>query len=480
MRVSKPEPGQTPEEGTGPADETGDLAPGGTVEAPPRSYWTAREERLALQSWVLGATARGIFVGSFVIYYLKELGISDRLLGLATALPSLATLAQFAGSVWLERTANRRRLVVGRFLLQPICWVPVVVIGWQLAGQPARYPLAIYTLIFCSSLGALCLHLGNPAWDSWFADAVSDRRKGAFFGTFGILTRVLMGAVGIGGGLLVDRLSGGSPVLYLRLLLSLFAVAILMSVVSWQRILPLRDFPMERPARTDLRSLLRMVIHERNYLRFLGMYACYAFANGLFTTFAVAWFEEDLRLSLTFLGWLSVVSTVCFAGTSRFWGELATRFGGRPTVWLGYPSGVLLPLSYFLYTRENVFWLAPLTTAVLSAWSAGFVVGVNTLWYTLPGPKARSMQFAVAYGLLGIAGTLAPLLAGSLTGHLGALRLAGWEGSRYHWLFLFGAVAQGVTGLMLARVRESRGRSARLVLAWLWKHRREMLPRHKA
>ena len=109
--------------------------------------------------------------------------------------------------------------MVGRFLLQPICWVPVVVIGWQLAGQRRATRWRSH-LIFCSSLGALCLHLGNPAWDL-VRHAVSDRRKGAFFGTFGILTRVLMGAVGIGGGLLVDRLSGGSPVLYQRLLLSL-------------------------------------------------------------------------------------------------------------------------------------------------------------------------------------------------------------------------------------------------------------------
>jgi len=73
------------------------------------THWSDAERHRALVAWTWRTTAFWFIASSFIVYYLKELQISDVGLGWATALPALAMVAQFAGGLWAERTRSRCR-----------------------------------------------------------------------------------------------------------------------------------------------------------------------------------------------------------------------------------------------------------------------------------------------------------------------------------------------------------------------------------
>jgi hypothetical protein len=373
--------------------------------------------------------------------------------------------------------------VVTVYRLATLSWLPGLAVGAWAAGVPERYPLAALAFMGGYLGNSVCFHLQNPAWEAWFSEAVPDRDKGSFFGHFGTITGLIAGLVGLGGGWLVDRLRrGGAETVVLFGFLALFGLGALCGAAALSLFNRLRDIPPQasgdRAAAAARegpgalwRRLLRQALTQRNYLRFILVYAWNVAINAGYTAFMIAWFKTDLQLGLAFLGALTAIRTLTVAASSRFWGELVQRFGGKNLMALGLWNAVFFPLGLFLYTPENVGWLAPVHWALTSVLMGAYSVAVNTLWYSLSGSEARAMQFALAYATYGVTGAIGPILGGYLISHTGPLVVGGVSFSRYHWLFLIAGVLQFVSLWLLRGLRERRSTPLRLVAAWVVRRR---------
>ena len=313
------------------------------------AVWDQWQLRQALWAWTLRTTASTLTSQGFLVYYLLELKASDRLLGLAAALPSFAFAAQFAGSVWAERTASRRRLCVRLFIANALCWLPTLVVGLWAAGSAERYPVARVVFVASLTLMAVFFHLHSPAWDSLFSDAVPDKQKSVFLGKWGLWSGISVAACSIFGGWLIEVVSHGqTAVVRQTMYLAVFAASLICSLVAGWFYSGVEDVPAQSE-RYSIRELIRLALAQRNYMTFMSVHAIRTIAMGVYAAFIIAWFRESLGMSILFLCFLGAWATAI----SALVGALgpAVRWQTCPDIWIcnfdGEPGSLFL-----LHTRQ--------------------------------------------------------------------------------------------------------------------------------
>ena len=433
----------------------------------PAETWDTHQQHRALVAWTLRSSAGSFAAQGFLVYYLLELGANDRLLGLAMALPSLAFAAQFVGSVWAERTVSRRRLCVVLFSSHALCWLPILAVGAWAAGQPGRYALARVAFVGALALMSVLFHLHSPAWDAWFSDAVPDGRKNEFFGRWGLWSGIGLAAASVLSGWLVEVVARGRPPRVFQLmLLVVFAGGMLCTLVAAWLYRRLRDVPAP-PERHRVSELLRLALGQRNYMLFLTVHSLRIMALMVYAPFIIAWFREDLRMGILFLGVITAVNQAMVAVASPLWARLIQRFGGKPVLSVGLGLSMVHILTYFFYTPTNYHWLSLVHWGLAGFLVASYVTAVNALWYRLPSRQARSMQFAIAYTGFGVMGAIGATLGGWIASHLPPLVIGSHHWSRYHWLLLLGFALHVPCFALLRKLKEDGAAEPRVMASWV-------------
>ena len=429
--------------------------------------WDATQQQRALVAWTLRTSAAALAAQGFIVYYCLELHANDRLVGLAVALPSLAFAAQFFCSVWAERTASRRRLCVRLFFSHALCWLPVLVVGAWAAGVPDRYGVARTVFVGGLATISVLFHLHSPAWEAWFSDAVPDQQKSIFFGRWGLWSGIGVAGATLVGGWLVEAVARGrTPRIFQAMLLVVFAGGMLgaLATAGLYRQLQEVPVPQERPT---LRDLVRQALSQRNYMLFLTLYALRMLALMLYAPFVIAWFREDLRMGIMFLSCLTALNQAAVALASPFWSRVVARFGGKPVLAVGLVVAMWQMVIYFFYTPTNYRWLSLVHWGVQGFLLGSYSVAANTLWYRLPLRQARSMQFAIAWTVLGVAGAIGAMAGGWIASHAPPLVMGAHHWSRYHWLMALGIVAHLPCFLLLHQLKEAGASEPRVMASWL-------------
>ena len=426
--------------------------------------WNNRQLSQAMWAWTLRTTASTLTAQGFLVYYLLELKANDRLLGLASALPSFAFAAQFAGSVWAERTRSRRRLCLQLFLANAICWLPALVVGLWAAGSAERYPVARIVFVACLSLMAVFYHLHSPAWDSLFSDAVPDKQKSAFLGKWGLWSGIGRAACSILGGWLIEVVSHGQTAAVRQTMyLAVFAACLICSLVAGWFYRGVQDVPAQNE-RYSIRELIRLALAQRNYMTFMSVNATRTIAMGVYAAFIIAWFRESLGMSILFLCLLTAWSTAISALVSPFWSRLVQRFGGKPVLTFGFVVSMWSLATYFFYTPANYRWLSVIHWGLFGLLISAYSVAVNTLWYALPQRKARTMQFAIAWTFMGVVGAIGAAAGGWIASRVPDMIIGPYHGSHYHWLVAL-AIVIHVPGFFFLRKIEEPGAHEPWVMA---------------
>ena len=437
--------------------------------------WNKWQLRQALWAWTLRTTASTLTSQGFLVYYLLELKASDRLLGLAAALPSFAFAAQFAGSVWAERTHSRRRLCLRLFIANALCWLPTLAVGLWAAGSAERYPAARIVFVACLALMAVFFHLHSPAWDSLFSDAVPDKQKSVFLGKWGLWSGIGVAACSIVGGWLIEVVSRGQTAAVRQTMyLAVFAASLICSLVAGWFYSGVEDVPAQSE-RYSIRELIRLALAQRNYMTFMSVHAIRTIAMGVYAAFIIAWFRESLGMSILFLCFLGAWTTAISALVSPFWGRWVQQFGGKPVLTFGFVISMGSLAAYFFYTPANYRWVSVIHWGLFGLFISAYSVAVNTLWYALPQRKARTMQFAIAWTFMGIFGAIGAAAGGWIASRVPDMIVGPYHWSHYHWLVAL-AIVIHVPGFFFLRKIEEPGAHEPWVMA-AWFLRRLMLRR---
>jgi MFS family permease len=385
-------------------------------------------------------------------------------IGLVMTMTYLGPTFEPAGAFLAERLGRRRSLFIGTFLINRLAFFAIAAIPFL--GRPdAIRDLGIALVFAVVGVTRVAGHLGTPAWWSWMADLVPERRRARWLGC-----RVQWGstftAVSFLAGMLLLQTCGG---MNNRVLVSaLFAVGALFGTLDILLYLRVPELPLKRePTGASLSVTVALarfaaVFRHPAFGRLILGMGLWSFSANLVLPFLPIYQRGesvgDTRLGLG-MSWLmlalfNVLGSVAGMLTSRRWGELGSRLGPRPVLLLG--AGYLFSnLIYLVVAPAHFAWvLVPLAT-VSGALNAAWTVGANQALLGVSPRQDRSF-FVSAYNFTNgwlMAG--GPILGGLLADRLPLLGLTlpgGLPCCYFHVLIALAVTGGAAALVILARL----------------------------
>jgi MFS family permease len=392
-------------------------------------------------------------------------------IGLVLTMTYLGPTLEPVGAYLAERCGRRRPLFLIAFLFNRLPFFLLTVIPFL--GQSEKRDELGITLVFALvAFTRVAAHLGNPAWWSWMADLVPERRRGQFFGcrtkwaSFAAAVSFVLGMA------LLQTCGGMHSSWVLSVLFGIGALAGTLDILLYLGV-PEPTSPRLAPAAqpgflTFSRSFLRPFC-QPSYRRLIVGMGLWSFSSNLVLPFlpvyqrgeVIAGHPLGLGASWSFMALLNVLGSVGGALTSRRWAVWGGRLGQQWLLLLG--SGYLfVNLAYLLVAPHHGLALLLPVALVSGALNAAWTVGANQLFLGVAPRESRSYYIS-AYNLTNgwlMAG--GPLLGGLLADRLPVLSwgLPGGLPFCYFHLLLIAATVGGALALIVLAKLEAPGRSA--------------------
>jgi MFS family permease len=400
-------------------------------------------------------------------------------IGLVMTMTFLGPTFEPLGAFLAERLGRRRPLFLAAFLCNRIPFLALAVIPLLGPADACRH-LGIALVLAVVAVTRPPAHLGTPAWWSWMADLVPERRRGRFFG-WRTQTASAVAALSFVAGMTLLQACGGMGN---RLLVSgLFAVGAVFGIADILLYLRVPEPGVkekgirnkekrEGPVASGLGPCAGPISYflfpftlfrdfaapfrQPGYRRLILGMGLWSFSANLVLPFlpiyqsgeVLAGRRLGLGLSWTFLAVLNVSSSVGALLTSRWWARWGDRLGPRRLLLLG--SGYLfVNLAYLLVAPGHALGLLVPGTLIGGALSAAWTVSANQLLLGVA-PRAKRSFYVSAYNFTNgwlMAG--GPLLGGLLADRLPvvAWRLPTGLPCCYFHLLLGLAVTGGLAAL---------------------------------
>ena len=367
-------------------------------------------------------------------------------IGFICALPFACNFLQIFISPLLARYVPPKIVAVVTASIHAICWLSL---AWLLQALPpgdsataARW-IAIWFLV-TSLFGAV----NGVAWNEWVQGWVPARLRGKYFSrrnrmlAFSTITFLLVN------GWVLDHWQYGIVAFQIMIV---GAVLLRIGSVYWIATTPAGE-PRARRNQPSLWSQIERVRQARSLLVFIAFGAVWSFAANAFGPFYHVFMFEQLQLSATQIGLMSMLSALGGALSLPAWGSLLDRYGNKS----------VMAVSLLLWQVQNFAWcfLTPESrdlTYAMWFWggmtSAGFVLGQFTMLLKLIPVEAKSLAIGCNLAITSLVAAIAPVLGGTILGE----SLQRWPERAldiYHACFVVQPVIAILGAILLVRVRE--------------------------
>jgi MFS family permease len=378
--------------------------------------------------------------------FTQGLHLSKPTIGFICALPFACNFLQIFISPFLARYFTPKLVATVTALIHALSWLGLAFVLHELPpGDQATAGRWIASWFFITSLfGAVC----GVAWNEWVQGWVPSRLRGKYFSrrnrllSFSTITFLLVN------GWVLDRWEYSTTAFQVIIV---GAVLLRLGSVYWIWTTPAGEKPGSRRGPGFVAQLNR-VRQSRSLLVFIAFGAVWGFAANTFGPFYHVFMFEELGLSATQIGGMSMLSALGGALSLPAWGSLLDRYGNKS----------VMTVSLVLWQVQNYAWcfLTPETrelTYVMWFWggitSAGFVLGQFTMLLKLIPVEAKSLAIGCNLAITSLVAAIAPVLGGAALGEA----LQRWPERAldiYHLCFVVQPTMALMGAFLLLRVRE--------------------------
>ena len=353
-----------------------------------------RGQRLYVVQAALEHLVSLLVSGSFLATLTRELGFSDSLTGILSAVISLGCLFQLL-SVFLRRRV--KTVVVVFSAVNQILFLLLYVIPLGGGGKPLKTTAFVVLIL----LAYLIYNWIHPKKFNWLMSTVDNARRGTFTAGKEIVSLVAGIAFSFGMGTLVDRLSAAGNI---KTAFALCAVVLAVLMVGHTLSLVFVPEKDDTSSPRSLKKSMHLLVHNTALRRTIVVSALYNIAAFSARPFFGSYEIKELGMSLGLISLLSMAGSVSRIAVSHLWGRYADRRSFAAMIEKCLLVLDLAWLCVMLATPANGMWMF-LGYYVLNGIAMGGInsAQANLIYDCVPRSECAD-ALAISYAITGVAG----------------------------------------------------------------------------
>lgn len=395
-------------------------------QQPARSIWHLYQDLI----WLGFAAA----VNTYINVYAIRLGASKQLLGLRSSLPSLiVVLLRVPAAQMMERSPDRKRLIVGSLLGARIFYLLIFLLPWlhhlPLLRQIPQAQLLIWLVILMGVPNVL----SAAGWDTFFADVVPARDRAHVVSMRSTMRHIMLLSVVPLLGLWLEW--APFPLNYQLVFLIAFIGAMLSTWHVHKIKVPSTAVPPRRKARAlNPREMWRILREMREFgVLVLGTFV-YQWGISVAAPLYNVYFVEILGATESWIGLRMTLASVMSILAFRFWPRRIEERGDTTVLKFVAPMMMLFPLltGFSRTLTPNLF-----IVLIPRMFGAGVVLSRYNILLRAS-PEDRRPTYIAIYAILNnVAAFVAPLVG---------VQLANWFS--IHTVFFISAALRFLAGMV--------------------------------
>jgi MFS family permease len=351
-----------------------------------------------------GALSGGVVLVAFAL----SLGAGPMIIGLLSAIPFIAQIAQLPSIALIEHVRKRKRVGVvvittSRIVILLLVFIPFI------PDKRIALTLLIAGQVAIALLGSICACAVN----SWLHQLIPSERRGAFFAKR-LLWGTLMGVAGsLIAGQFIENATGEDQVFAFA---ACFFVSAMAGFTSSFYLARAPEPQMQGENLQGFISVLKHPLRDINFRRLLIFLGSWTVASNIAAPFLAVYLLRQLGYSVWMVMILGMAGQLANAITLYWWGQLSDRFSNKNVLWVALPIYFICTAAFVLADQPNRPWLGLTLLWVLhvlmGAASGGIGLATGNLGLKLA-PQGQGTAYLAMVGIVSsVAGGVAPLAAG--------------------------------------------------------------------
>lgn len=255
--------------------------------------------------------------GSFLAKLTTEIGMSDGMTGVISAVATLGGLFQLISMFIRKRRV--KKLVIALTVANQLMFISLYLIPRLALGQQVSGVLVTMSIVMAN----LLINVSAPKKSTWMMSLVEDRKRGVFSAYKEMFSLVMGMAFSFGMGALFDWLEGrGRLHTAFGIMVCVMTVCMLLSVLC-------QVFMVEKPLpsaeRKPFFQTVKGLLKNSRLRSVVLLYLLYFFINNASIPFFATYQLNELGFSLTLISGFGILSSVARLIVSPYWGKLADR-----------------------------------------------------------------------------------------------------------------------------------------------------------
>jgi MFS family permease len=366
--------------------------------------------RDGLTTEVMAALTGGVFLVAFAL----KLGASNMFIGLLAAIPPLVQLIQIPSIYLIEKFRTRRKICMYAATSSRLFWLLIALIPFMVPDNE-RLTVLVIAILLSTALGALA----GSSWNSWMHDFLPHNRLGSVFSKRMSVSIAMGIPFSLAAGFYIQRWGEQFPQYDLYGYSILFALGSLVGLLGIYFISTIpepRMVPLEE--KINLFELILKPLKDVNFKNLIMFLSSWNFAVNLAAPFFTVYMLKVLKLDLTLIIALMVLSQLSNVLFLRIWGRLTDRFSNKSVLGVSGPLFLLCVFAwtYTILPERHIFTILLLIAIHIFAGisTAGVTLASGNIGLKLA-PKGQATAYLAANGLINsLAAGIAPILGGTL------------------------------------------------------------------
>lgn len=346
-------------------------------------------------------TTGAFFTGLILILLQDEPeSVRNSYVGTITLIQTACGLLQIFAPIVIERMRVRKYFVISARLIY--YFINVVLLALvPLLPTDGRTKANVFIALIVMMQASVSL--SNPALTVWHFGNLPDNCRTDYFSIQSMALPTVNAILAVICGAFVDHFKADGRELVGILLLRAFAVIIVLaeSRCFWKVREP--DYPHSQNGMT-LRSIFATPFRSRAFLSMVLVSVIWSFACNIAGPYFNIYLLEDVKVSYTFINFVSVFNIPILLITMPIWNRIIKRIGWLPMLLIGVSAFALTQLGN-LFISERTPWMYPVCCIVWDFISPGSTIAFANLPYLKIPEESQSSCLA----FYATAGSLASL-----------------------------------------------------------------------